>query len=93
MIFGRPINLWTGLTTAFIGALSVTAVVLGADPTVVATLGGVWGGVVGAAIALIAVQTPTILPGNDVTVQTASGQPNATATLGVTRAGEVTVSQ
>lgn len=92
MIAGRPINLWTGLTTAVIGALSVTAVVLGADPTVVATLGGAWAGVVGAGIALVAVQTPTVTPGSDVTVQTPSGQPNATATLDLTRAGDLVVS-
>jgi len=91
MIRGRPTNLWMGLVTAIIGALSVTAVTLGADPTVVATLSGAYGGVAGALIALLAVQPPTIAPGSDVRVQTPAGQPNATATLGLTREGDLVV--
>lgn len=93
MILGRPTNLWIGLVTAIVGAGSVTAVVLGADPTIVATLSGSYSGVAGALIALVAGQPPTVLPNTAVNVQTESGQPNATATLGLTREGDVTVSQ
>lgn len=81
MIAGRPTNLWLGLTTALVGAASVTAVVLGADPTIVATLGGAWGGVIGAAIALVANQPPTLLPGDSYSIQTPKGQPDYEATV------------
>lgn len=81
MIFGRPVNLWLGLSTAVVGAVSVSAVVLGADPTVVATLGGAWGGVIGAAIALVANQPPTLSPGDTFTVKTAGDAPNYTTVV------------
>lgn len=79
MIAGRPTNLWLGLSTAIVGAISVSAVVLGADPTVVATLGGAWGGVIGAAIALVANQPPTLAPGDPYKIATPSGEPNYAA--------------
>lgn len=81
MIAGRPTNLWLGLTTATVGALSVTAVVLGADPTVVAMLGGAWGGVIGAAIALVANQPVTLNPGDSFQIRTPGGQPNTTGVV------------
>ncbi len=81
MIFGRPTNLWLGLTTAIVGAISVTAVALGADPTIVATISGAWGGVVGAIILVVANQPPTLNPGDTFTVKTAGDQPNYTTVV------------
>ena len=81
MIAGRPTNLWLGLTTAISGAIATTLIALGADPVLVGTLAGVWQGVLGAAILLIANQPPTVSPGDTVTVQTAAGQPNYTTTI------------
>lgn len=81
MIAGRPTNLWLGLTTAIVGAVTVTAVVLGADPTVVATLAGAWGGVIGAVIALVSGQPPTLNPGDTFKIQTPAGQPNTTGVV------------
>lgn len=93
MILGRPTNLWTGLAAAVIGFLSIVGVsVLGWDPTIVAQVGGAAGLLLGAAIALIANQAPVVTPGSSVTVQTPSGQPNATATLDISKAGDVVVS-
>jgi hypothetical protein len=94
MIWGRPTNLWLGLVTAVLLAAQVIAVtVFQFDAQQVAVVVGAIGGVLGAVIALVAGQPPTVTPGSDVTVQTPSGQPNATATLGLTREGEVTVRQ
>jgi NAD/NADP transhydrogenase beta subunit len=81
MILGRPTNLWLGLVTAVIGAVTVSAVALGADPTIVATLAGAFGGVAGALIALVAGQPPTVSPGDTIHVQTAAGQPNYVTTI------------
>jgi hypothetical protein len=93
MILGRPINLWLGLVTAVLSAVQVIGVVVFlVDPTAMATISGSIGGVLGAVIALVAVQTPTVLEGGQVQVQTPAGQPNATGTLGVSD-GEVTVTQ
>lgn len=79
MILGRPTNLWLGLTTAISGAIAATLISLGADPVVVGTLAGVWQGVLGAAILLIANQPPTLAPGDTFKIQTPSGEPNHTA--------------
>lgn len=76
MILGRPTNIWLGLLTALQGAIAVTAVVLGADPTIVATLSGAWGAVVGSIVLVIANQPPTINSGDTVNVVTPQGQPN-----------------
>lgn len=76
MILGRPVNLWLGVTTAAAGFISVTAIALGADPTIVANLTGAGAGVMGAVIALVAGQAPTVLPGSIVNVQTPGGEPN-----------------
>lgn len=93
MILGRPVNLWLGLVTAITGATQVSLIALGFDAVVVGTVLGGIGGVLGAVILLVANQPPTVVSGGQVNVQTPSGQPNATAELGVTPAGEVTVSQ
>jgi NAD/NADP transhydrogenase beta subunit len=92
VIRGRPTNLWLGLITALFGAIGVTLVAAGFDPTVVATLLSAYTGVAGASIALIAGGTPVVAPGTDIKVQTPSGQPNATATVDLAPSGEVTVS-
>lgn len=92
MIFGRPINLWLGFTTALVGFVSVTAVTIGADPQIVATIAGSGSGVLGAVIALVAGQPPTVNAGDTVKVTTPAGQPNATTTLDLAPTGEVTAS-
>lgn len=76
MILGRPVNLWLGLTTAATGFLAVTAITLGADPTVVANISGAGTGVLGALIVLIANQAPTVHQGDQVKVQTPNGEDN-----------------
>jgi hypothetical protein len=81
MIAGRPTNLWLGLTTSVSGALVATLIALGFDPVVVGTLGGVWGGVLGAAILLIANQPPTLNPGDTFKTQTPAGQPSYETTV------------
>src|SRR5690349_11988858 len=81
MILGRPTNLWLGLTTAISGAIAATLVFLGADPTAVATLAGVWQAVLGAVILLVANQPPTLAPGDTFTVKTPSGSPNYTTVV------------
>jgi hypothetical protein len=81
MIWGRPTNLWLGLATAIVGAISVTSVALGADPAIVATLSGAWGGVVGAIILVVANQPPTLSAGDTYTISTPKGQPNYEATV------------
>lgn len=92
MILGRPTNLWLGFTTALLALVQILAVqVWNLDPTATATTLGAVGVVLGAAVSLIANQTPVVTPGSNVTVQTTSGQPNATATLDLSKSGEVVV--
>jgi len=81
MIAGRPTNLWLGLATAVVGAVQLTAVALGVDGTLAATLGGAWGAVIGAAILVIAGQPPTLAAGDKYRTVTPSGVPNGTATV------------
>lgn len=81
MIAGRPTNLWLGLTTAISGAVAASLIALGADPTIVGTLAGVWQGVLGAAILLIANQPPTLNPGDTFVTQTEAGRPNYETTV------------
>ena len=81
MIFGRPTNLWLGLTTAVSGAIAASLIALGTDPAIVGTLAGVWQGVLGAAILLIANQPPTLSPGDSFTVKTAGAAPNYTTVV------------
>jgi len=92
MIFGRPTNLILGAFTAVFNVIVLIANSAGNTfftPEIVAAINIA----AAALITLIANQTPTVLPNSDVKVQTPSGQPNATATLGLTKSGEVTVSQ
>lgn len=81
MILGRPTNLWLGLTTAISGAIAATLIALGFDPTIVGTLAGVWTGVLGAAILLIANQPPTLAPGDPYKIVTPAGEPNYAAVV------------
>lgn len=81
MILGRPTNLWLGLVTAATGFVSVTAVALGADPALVANIAGAGAGVLGALVALIAGQAPTINAGDTVKVVTPAGEPNRSVTV------------
>jgi len=78
VIFGRPTNLWLGLATAIQGAIAITAVQLGADPTAVATISGAWGAVVGAMVLVVAGQPPTMNVGDSYVVTTPAGSPNVT---------------
>lgn len=78
MIFGRPTNLWNGLVVALSGALSATAIVLGAPAQQVGILAGVWTAVVGAVITIVAGQPPTLNPGDAYTVVTPNDAPNVT---------------
>jgi hypothetical protein len=81
MIFGRPTNLWLGFATAAVGFLSVTAVtVFNVDPEAVATIAGAGTGLLGALIALVAGQPPTVNSGDTINVVTPKGQPNETIT-------------
>lgn len=63
------------------GFASVTAVTLGADPTVVATIAGAAGGLLGALVVLVAGQPPTVAPGSAINIQTPSGEANRTVTV------------
>jgi hypothetical protein len=77
MIWGRPTNLWLGLTTAISGAVSATLILaLGFDPVIVGALAGVWQGVLGAGILLAANQPPTLNPGDTFKTRTPDGEPN-----------------
>lgn len=93
MLFGRPINLWTGFVTSAVGVVTIVLITAGQDPVFVGTLMGGVASLLGALIALVAGQPPTIAPDSAVNVQTAAGQPNATATLGLEQApsGETVV--
>jgi hypothetical protein len=82
MILGRPTNLWLGFATAIVGFASVVAVtVFHADPIAVATVGGSAGGLLGAGIALVSGQPPTVNPGDTIHVTTPSGQPTYQTTV------------
>jgi hypothetical protein len=81
VIAGRPTNLWLGLTTAISGAIATTLISLGLDAVIVGTLAGVWQGVLGAAILLIANQPPTLEAGDTFKIQTPAGEPNATGVV------------
>lgn len=82
MILGRPTNLWLGLTSALSGAVSATLILaLHLDPVLVGTLAGVWQGVLGALILVIANAPPTVNEGDTVKVITPAGEPNREVTI------------
>lgn len=79
MIFGRPTNLWLGLVTAgvsLVGGLAVT--VFAVDAQQVATVSALVTAFLGATIALVAGQPPTLNPGDPYRVTTPSGADNVT---------------
>jgi hypothetical protein len=82
MILGRPTNLWLGLTTAALGFIQIAITSLhllpDVEPQAIATTLGALGLLLGAAIALIAGQPPTLNVGDAYNVTTPTGQPNVT---------------
>src|SRR5690348_8176202 len=82
MLFGRPVNLWTGLISA---AVATVGTIIGATQpapvaqTALIVLGAV-GGFLGVLVAFLANQPPTLNPGDTFHIATPSGQPN---TVGV----------
>ncbi len=81
MIAGRPTNLWLGLATTVVGLLSAIALVGGVDPRTVAQLAAAVTAVLGAGIALVAYQPPTLNPGDPFHTTTPPGQPSATSVV------------
>jgi multisubunit Na+/H+ antiporter MnhB subunit len=81
MILGRPTNLWLGLTSAVVGAVTVTLIALGYDAQIVGTLSGAWGAVGGAIVVIVAGQPPTLAPGDTFKVATPGDQDNVTHTV------------
>lgn len=83
MIFGRPTNLWLGLVTAGVALVqgTVVTVVPDVNPTAVATVGALVTAFLGAGIALVAGQPPTLAPGDSYNISTPKGQPNYEATV------------
>lgn len=82
MILGRPTNLWNGLVVALLGFIqvSVLAVVPDVDATQLGLVLGAAGLLLGAIIALVANQAPTVHEGTPITVVTPEGEPNRTIT-------------
>lgn len=80
MILGRPTNLWLGLTGSLIAFLQVAIVTLlpEVDPVSVATVLGALGLLLGAVVALVANQPPTVHQGSDIHIVTPPGQANTT---------------
>ena len=76
-----PKLLWLGLVTSIVGAVEITLIAVGADPTIVATIGGAWGATIGAIILLVANPPPTLNPGDTLNVTTPAGQPTAVTTV------------
>jgi hypothetical protein len=78
MIFGRPTNLWLGLVTAGVALVQGLVVIFvpEADPQQVATAGALIVAFLGAVIALVAGQPPTLNPGDAYKVVTTGDQPN-----------------
>ena len=81
MILGRPTNLWLGLVASAAGAVTISLVAAGVDPTLVANIVGAGVGVLGAIIALVAYQPPTLNPGDTFTIATPAGEPNFETTV------------
>ena len=80
MIFGRPTNLWLGLTTAGVALVQGLVVIFvpEVNPQQVATAGALVVAFLGAFIALVAGQPPTLNVGDAYNVTTPAGQPNVT---------------
>lgn len=63
------------------GLVTVLAISSGADPTLVANIVGGGVTVMGALIALVAYQPPTLNPGDTFHINTPPGEPNAVTTV------------
>ena len=83
MILGRPTNLWNGLVVAAVSLVSIVVmqVLPDVDGEVVATIGAAVSLFLGATIALVANQPPTVVAGDAVKVVTPEGEPNRTVTV------------
>lgn len=82
MIFGRPVNLWTGLIGAAVGA-AITVIGATASPEVAqqwAIILGAVGTFLGVAVAFLAGQPPTVKEGDTIKVITPGDGPNTTIT-------------
>jgi len=75
MIAGRPTNLWLGLATSVVGLAAVVALVAGVGAEIVAQLSSSVTAVLGALIALVAGQPPTLNPGDVYHITTPAGEP------------------
>lgn len=81
MILGRPTNLWLGLITAGVALVQGLAVtVFNMDAQQVATVGALVIAFLGAGVALVAHQPPTLNPGDTFKVSTPEGAPSETRT-------------
>lgn len=78
MILGRPTNLWNGLVVAAVSLISIVVMQLlpDVDSEVVATIAAATTLFLGATIALVANQPPTLAPGDAYTVLTPAGEAN-----------------
>lgn len=76
MILGRPVNLWNGLVVALVSLVSIVVMQLlpDVDSEVVATIASASTLFFGSVIALVAVQPPTLNPGDQYNVATPAGQ-------------------
>ena len=83
MILGRPTNLWLGLVTAVLGFIQVALLSVRPeiDPTQLGLVLGAAGLLLGAIIALIANQPPTLNTGDKVNVVTPAGEANKVITV------------
>lgn len=81
MIAGRPVNLWLGLVTALSGAVTFALIQAGFDSKVVASFVGIGATLLGAVIALIANQPPTLNIGDQFKTVTPPGTPNYVTTV------------
>ncbi len=79
MILGRPTNLWNGLVVAAVSLVSIVVMQLlpDVDSEVVATIGAATSLFLGAVIAIVANQPPTLSPGDRYNVVTPGDGENA----------------
>ena len=79
MILGRPVNLWNGLVVAAVSLVSIVIMQLlpDVDSEVIATIAAASTLFFGSVIALVAVQPPTLNPGDQYNVVTPGDGENA----------------
>ncbi len=81
MIFGRPVNLILGAFTAIFSAVVIVLAALEPPIVIPAVVVGAVNLAVGALIALVANQPPTVNAGDTVTVVQPGATPNTTTTV------------